>query len=117
MADLLLSDDDMDLTNGELSFVTGPAAIAQHITMRLRTWLGETPYDRNAGVPYLQIIFRKSTPLNAVQFILEQQVLNTPGVLGVDLTLDLNSQTRVLNVTGKARSIDGDVEFSLQEIG
>jgi hypothetical protein len=113
MADLLFQDGDMAIIDGELSFVTGPAAIAQHIQMRLQTWLGETPYDTAAGVPYLQVIFVKSTPLDSVQFILEQQVLATPGVLGVDLELSLDSQTRLLTVTGTATSIDGDVDFTV----
>ena len=43
--DLKLTDYDMDLTNGELSFVTGRDAIAQDVQMNLRTWLGETVYD------------------------------------------------------------------------
>lgn len=115
MADLKLTDGDIDMTDGELSFVTGPEAIAQHIEMRLQTWFGEdgTVYDSSAGVPYLEIIFVKATPLASVQFILEQQVLNTPGVTGVDLSLDLNNLTRVLNVTGTATSIDGDVDFTV----
>ena len=45
--DLLLTDYDMDLTNGDLSFVNGADAIGQDVTMRLRTWLGETVYDGN----------------------------------------------------------------------
>ena len=46
--DLLLTDYDLDLTNGELTFVTGRDAIAQDVQMSLRTWLGETPYDTTA---------------------------------------------------------------------
>jgi len=113
MADLKLTDSDMDLTDGELSFVTGPAAIAQDITMRLRTWLGETVYDQSAGVPYLQVIFVKSTPVESVRFILTQVVLATPGVTGVDLNTDLDNLTRTLTVTGTATSIDGEVDFSV----
>ena len=113
MADLKFTDGDMDLTNGELSFVTGQAAIAQDIQMRLQTWLGETPYDLSAGVPYLQVVFVRATPLDSVQFILEQQVLNTPGVTGVELTLTLDRPNRTLSVTGTATSIEGDVDFTV----
>ena len=60
--DLLLTDYDMDLTNGDLSFVNGADAIGQDVTMRLRTWLGETVYDVSAGVPYLQVIFAERNP-------------------------------------------------------
>ena len=47
--DLKLTDYDLDLTNGDLSFVDRLEAVRQDIEMALRTWLEETPYDRNAG--------------------------------------------------------------------
>lgn len=111
--DLRLTDDDIDLTNGDLSFVTGKDAIAQHVAMRLRTWLGETVYDVTAGVPYLQVIFQGKNPdLNSVRFILEQNVLRTPGVTGVELEVALDTATRVLSVTGTIESIEGEIDFS-----
>jgi hypothetical protein len=111
--DLKLTDYDMDLTDGDLSFVTGREAIAQHATMRLRTWLGETVYDTTAGVPWLQVIFKDKNPnLDSVRFILEQNILRTPGVTGVDLTLELDTLTRVLTVAGTMESVDGEIDFS-----
>lgn len=111
--DLKLTDYDLDITDGDLSFVTGIEAKRQHIEMRLRTWLAETPYDRAAGVPYLQVIFRRGTTLQAVEFILTQIVADTPGVLEVlDLTPTLDRATRVLSVTGRARVAEGEVDFS-----
>lgn len=111
--DLRLDDYDLFLENGELEFVTGGEAIRQDIEMRLRTWLGETPYDRSAGVPYLQIIFKRGTTLDAVNFILEQIVRDTPGVEEVlDFKPELDTKTRVLTVTGRARTIDGEIDFS-----
>lgn len=114
MADLKLVDYDMDLTNGELSFVTGQEAIAQDITMSLRTWLGESVYAVNAGVPWLQVIFRGKNPnLDSINFILSQNALGRPGVLAVQLQLDLDSATRKLSITGNAQSIEGNVDFSV----
>lgn len=113
MADLLLTNDDLNLTDGELTFITGQQAIGQSIEMRLKTWLGETVYDLSAGVPWLQIIFVKSTPETSIQFLLEDQVLGTPGVTGVTLNLDINRLTRVLTVTGTATTIEGDVDFAI----
>lgn len=112
--DIRLTDYDIDLTNGDLSWVTEQEAIAQDITMRLRTWLGETPYDKSVGVPYLQVIFVPGTPRAAVQLVLEQQVLKTPGVTGVSLDIVINGLTRELSVTGKAQSIRGEVDFTFQ---
>jgi hypothetical protein len=103
----------LDITNGELSFVTGQEAIGQHITMRLRTWLGETVYDTRAGVPWLQVIFKGKNPnLDSINFILTQHVQRTPGVISAELELVLDQTTRTLNVTGTAQTIEGDVDFS-----
>lgn len=112
--DLKLEDYDLELLNGELSFVLGKDAIAQDVTMALRTWLGETVYDLSAGVPYLQIIFKGKNPnLTSVRFILEQKILSRPGVLGVALEeLELDPNTRELKVAGTIDSVDGEIDFS-----
>lgn len=111
--DLKLTDYDMDITDGELAFVNGRIAIGQNIVMNLRTWLGETVYDLNVGVPYLQVIFQRGVDPGAIQFILEQQVLNVAGVTAVELEQELDTDTRELSVTGKAETIDGEIDFSL----
>lgn len=111
--DLRLTDYDMDLTNGELSWVTGREAIGQHLEMRWRTWLGETPYDIRAGVPWLQVIFKEKNPnLDSVKFILERIGLETPGVEGVALSLDFDRAARTLTITGTAQTIEGEIDFS-----
>jgi len=109
---LIDNNQDMLFVDGDLSLVKDGEAISQHVGMRLRTWLGETPYNQAAGVPYETIIFQPGTDINAIQFILEQVVLNTPGVTGVQLTLDVNRETRVLTVTGTAQSINGPIDFT-----
>ena len=114
MADIRMQNGDMVLENGELSFVTGQAAIAQHIEMRLKTFLGETVYDASAGVPFIQVIFIKSTPIDSVQFIIEQHILATPGVTGItEFELTLDATTRELSVVGRATTIEGDVDFDV----
>lgn len=111
--DLKLTNYDLDITNGELSFVRSKDAIAQDVTMSLRTWLGETVYDLSAGVPYLQIIFKERNPnLTSIQFILEQNILRRPGVLTAALDLSLDTPSRVLTVTGTLTSIDGEIDFT-----
>ena len=112
--DMLLTDDDITLTaDQDLALVTLRPAIAQDIQMRLRTWLEETPYDTTEGVPYLQVIFKGAPDVVATQFILEQNILNTPGVLGVTLDpLDLDTRTRELTVTGRATTEEGPIDFS-----
>ena len=107
------SNEDMVFVNGDIAFVKQGDAIAQHIRMRLATWLGETPFDTKAGVPYLTIIFQPNTTLDAVQFILEQIVLGTPGVTGVNLTFTFDTPTRVLTVTGTAEGNNVSIDFSV----
>ncbi len=110
--DLKIVDGDMVIVNGEIEWITGAAAIGQHVTMRVQTWLGElgTVYDRSAGLPYLQVIFA-GAPLPAVQAIVTQVVLDTPGVQGADLTFDHDNQTRKLTVSGTIQTQDGPVDF------
>lgn len=111
--DLRLTDDDIDITNGSLSFVTGQEAIAQDIKMALRTWLGESVYDTSAGVPYLQVIFKeRNISLNAVRFILQQIVEARPGVISALLTPTIDTATRVLTIAGTAITIEGEIDFT-----
>lgn len=111
--DLKLTDSDLDITNGELSFVTGREAIAQDLTMAWRTWLGETVYDTTVGVPYLQVIFKERNPnLDAVRFILQQIGERRPGVISVLLVPLLEAATRQLSAQGTADTIEGEIDFT-----
>lgn len=97
--------------------VRGGAAIAQHIQMRLRTFLGESPYNRAAGVPYEQVIMRKGTTVNAVRAILENHILGTPGVTEViELDLEYEPLTRKITGTGRVRGGGDVITVSLPEI-
>ena len=111
--DLRLTGLDMDITNGDISFVNAKEAIGQDIKMAWRTFLDETPYDTSAGVPYVQIIFAQRNPnLNAVRFILQQIAERRPGVISVSLDPTLDTVTRELTVTGTADTIEGEIDFS-----
>ena len=104
---------DMVIENGDLVLVKDGIAIGQHIKMRLATWLGETPYNTNAGVPYRQIIFQPNTSKEAIIFILTQAVLQTPGDTSSELKYVADTQNRTITVTGNATSIDGPIDFTL----
>ncbi len=111
--DFKLTDGDIDLTDGALSFVTGKEADVQALTMLFRTWLGETVYDQRAGVPYLQVIFKQRNPdLNSIRFILQRLALTRPGVLSIALELSLEG--RVLTISGEARTVNGEIDFTEQ---
>jgi len=115
--DLLLTDYDLDITNGDLSWVTGNEATAQDVTMSLRTWLAESVYDRSAGVPYRQVIFQRGITSEAVQFIIEQQILAVPNISAVlELSSELDSATREYSCTGKALAEDEEIDFATGKI-
>lgn len=116
--DLKLTDYDLDLAGGHLSWVTDDEATAQAIAMALRTFLGESPYDRNAGVPYLEILFQRGTTAAAARFILEQQILAVPGVAEVlELEPVIDTATRECTVTGRVRLASGnEIPIDLSEV-
>lgn len=114
MKDLRLTNYDLDVTGGDVSWVEGVEAIAQDVTMRLRTWLGETQYAPRAGVPYLEVVFRRGEPIEAIKLILETQALAAPGVTGVSLVPDLDPTTRRLSMAGTMSTIAGPVPIDLE---
>lgn len=112
--DLRLTNYDMFMVNGDVQFVTGAEAIGQDITMQLRTFLGESVYDRSKGVPYITVIFQRGQQIATIEQVLKQIILQVPGVLTVE-NFSINSvdyQNRVLDLTGQATSINGEIDFS-----
>lgn len=111
--DLRLTNDDMDLTNGLLSFVTGKDAHAQNLKMAWGTWLGENVYDLTDGVPWQQVIFStKNINLDAVRLILKQRGEALPGFISISLVPVLDSETRVITITGTADTVDGELDLT-----
>jgi hypothetical protein len=93
---------DIAIVDGDFVRAVGADAVRQDIEMTLRTFLGENVYDKNVGVPYIEVIFQRGVSLTAVRFILEQAILARRGV-GQVLALDvsLNATTRVASVSGR----------------
>lgn len=110
--DLLLTDHDLDITNGELSWVYGAEAVGQDTKMALRTFLGETPYDTTVGVPWIQVIFNRGVDLNTVKFVVENIIRRRPGVIAVDVTPTLDPETRVVTIEGTAQTTDEEIDFT-----
>lgn len=108
-------DTDMDLVieGGDIQFVRNQEAIAQHIRMRVQTWLGESVYDESAGTPFTQVIFEPGTSGIAIQFILERRITETPGVTGVSTQFTEDRAARTFSMTGTATTIQGDVDFAI----
>lgn len=104
---------DLLIQGGDLVLVKNRDAIAQHVRMRLQTWMGESVYDENGGTPYTQVIFAAGTSDDAIRFILETRTNDTPGVTGCAIQVVADRETRAMTATGTATTVDGDVTFSV----
>lgn len=81
MIDLELDDDgNVVLSDGDLSFVTDDAEIAQSVRLRLRTWLGEWFLDKDYGVNWLGRIFKRPFSQTIARKELERVIVGTVGV-------------------------------------
>lgn len=84
---------------GDLQFTSGPQAIVQSITIRLRFILGEWFLDTAVGTPWLTILGRKYNPA-AAHAVVRSELLKTPGVAAVTkLALAFDKTTRTLRIT------------------
>ncbi len=107
--DLVIRSGDLVLTRAE----SRAAEVAQRVVYRLSTWLGESPYDRLAGVPYIETVFGFE-PVPGVVAFLTQIVLDTEGV---DELLDdpvFLLDGRTLSITFTIRVSGQDVPIALQ---
>lgn len=109
---------DIAIENDDLAIVDDIEATAQDIEMTLHTWLGESVYDRLAGMPYEQAIFELGTTPEAVRFIVEQRLLALEGVAEItDLRTQHDTATRDLVIDGKARHVSGEeLPFSFSTV-
>jgi hypothetical protein len=89
------------LVNGDLSFVSGLAAIRQEVSIRLRTFAGEWFLDVDAGLPYLT--GERAPDLDAWRSRIRAEILAVLGVKEVlALELNLDGRTRRLRVVWRA---------------
>lgn len=109
---------DLDLTNGDVTFVKGREAIGQHVLMVLRTFLGESVYDTSAGVPYIQVIFQRGVAVATIEQVLSQVILNVPGVISIEsFTINLLSPgSRTLTASAIITTEDGEIDFTDENI-
>lgn len=105
---------DLDLVAGQLVIVEGQEEIKQHLEQRLRTFLNEWFLDLSIGLPYFEEVLKKQVNTNAIDSIFIDEIVQCPGVIRLlDFNLDLDKETRQLNVTGEIETIEGSVDFSV----
>lgn len=71
---------DIHFVDGNLQFVTGAAAVAQHIKQRLKTHRGEWFLDREAGVPWLDELLGRQYDPALAEDITKTTISETHGV-------------------------------------
>ena len=98
--DIFIENDPTSLNFGDVVYdnttvtVTGSSAesVAQRLTVKLNTFLGEWFLNTTTGVPYYQQIFGKVRSKAAIDIIFQQQISSEPGVLEItDFFSDISS--------------------------
>jgi len=114
MSDLELDDNgDIFVENGDLSMTMGVDAIAQCVSQRLKTFLGEYFLDSREGIPWIQQILKKGADPVIIDSVIKRTIVQSPGVLQItEFSLLIDRSTRELQIQFKADSVDGEIEFS-----
>ena len=102
MTDLLLTNDDLTLIDGDLATVTESEQLSQWVVTRLRTFLGEWAFDLDLGLPYYEEVFVKSPNLSVVDAYIKAVILATPGVV------DLVSYASTLDVAARTLAVTAE---------
>lgn len=103
--DILLDD------SNDLTLTTGVEAIRQHLEARLRTFLEEWFLDKRIGIPWLQQVLKKNPDEVIVDSVIKREIINTPGIEELtEFSLDIDN-TRQLNISFRAKTIEGEIIF------
>lgn len=108
---------DIDLKNGDFYFVTGVDATVQFIIQTLRLFLAEWFLDENLGMPYFDEVFVKNPNPVALDSIFKTKIIECPGVEELmAFSMEIDSVTRELTITGRIRAFDGEADFSVTNV-
>lgn len=102
------NENDIQVLNNTISFVTGGDEILQRVRQRLNTFLAEWFLDLSVGVPYFEQVLIKNPNADVIQAIFKREILGTPGIVELlEYTQDLDVATRNLKITFTARGDEG----------
>lgn len=106
---------DIVFTDNALTFVIGADEVAQRVTQRLRTFLGEWFLDLDIGVPYYQEILVKNPSSTIIEGRLKAEIIGTPGVIEIEeFELEVDNELRQATVVTRIISVDGPIELEVQ---
>ena len=93
---------------GDLSWVDGIDAIAQHARVRLKFFLNEWFLDRREGIPFWREVFTKIRSEQAIQSIFRAALLGTAGITSLNyMTFVLDPAVRSAEITFEAVTTEG----------
>lgn len=114
MADIRLYNNDLIFENDDLVLVNNSDAIIQHLSIRLKFYLGEWFLDQRLGVPYFDKVFIKNPSLILIRTMFRDVILTTPGIISISkFDLNLISNNRILDTSFTVESSSGKIlDFS-----
>jgi hypothetical protein len=118
MTDLKLdANEDLAIEENDLVLIDGLDAIAQDMQTRLQIFQGEWFLDTRIGVPWFQKILGTKGRLLLVKSVIRKSILTTPGVINIlDLNFDFEGSTRLLSISGRCGTEEGEFEFTKEII-
>lgn len=110
---------------GDMIFINGSTpttsefvdAVAQRVFVMLRTFETEWYLNESTGVPYLSRILGFKVKKEVVDRILQQKILEVPGVADILEFSSTQSIDRTYEVRMKIRTTSGDTFSEVQTIG
>lgn len=104
---------DLEIIDGDLTITQGRTAIRQNVLQNLRTFLGEWFLNIELGIPFFQQILVKSPDIKNINGIFIDCILGTPGVKTLTAySFETNYESRVMDVTFRAVTDDGEIDYS-----
>lgn len=115
--DIKLNNEVSSLSFGDAIFINGPLSadgvttepaevVAQRLSIRLRSYLGEWFINTAYGVPYWQRILGKKVSKTAVDRIFQEQILSERGVREIT-SFTSTFQNRQYEMSFRVRALDG----------
>lgn len=112
----LSDDNDIVMKDGGLPLVTGIEELRQLVTQVLAAFEGDWFLNLDSGMPYFQTILRKATSVSQIEGIYLETIANIPGILDIEtFNLEFEAQSRTLDISFRAITTDGVLNFNTNE--
>lgn len=94
--------------SGDVVWIEGAEAIAQHVRVRLRFILGEWFLNEDEGFPFFETVLVHNPSTSAITEAYRRTVAETPGIASVEkCVVTFDRQARTIAVDIEATTTDG----------